>query len=386
MAILRQILLGAAVLAATLYVWITYVPSAKAMLDRVGVLAVLGIDPADPASEKPAQTVRRSSGPVTVLVAELIERAIADKIQAIGDGRAQRSVVVRSEAVGLVTKIAERAGTYIAAGTVIARLEDEAESIALERARIVLDGAKDDSDRVKRLGKSGAVTEVRAQDAELALRTAELELRQAQFNLDRRRIIAPISGWVGIMDMEVGDRITAQQALVTITDRSEIVIDFRVPERVIGKMSVGMPFLASPLGLRDVTLTGDITAIDTIVDRASRTLRVQGRVNNDNDQLLAGMAFSVSLSFPGATLLAADPLAVQWSSEGAFVWVVRDDKAARVPVIIRQRNSDQVLIDGDLKPGELVVIEGVQSLLPGTDVSVKSKAAAKSAALPTAKL
>ena len=319
MAILRQILLGAAVLAATLYVWITYVPSAKAMLDRVGVLAVLGIDPADPASEKPAQTVRRSSGPVTVLVAELIERAIADKIQAIGDGRAQRSVVVRSEAVGLVTKIAERAGTYIAAGTVIARLEDEAESIALERARIVLDGAKDDSDRVKRLGKSGAVTEVRAQDAELALRTAELELRQAQFNLDRRRIIAPISGWVGIMDMEVGDRITAQQALVTITDRSEIVIDFRVPERVIGKMSVGMPFLASPLGLRDVTLTGDITAIDTIVDRASRTLRVQGRVNNDNDQLLAGMAFSVSLSFPGATLLAADPLAVQWSSEGAFV-------------------------------------------------------------------
>ena len=386
MAILRQILLGAAVLAATLYVWITYVPSAKAMLDRVGVLAVLGIDPADPASEKPAQTVRRSSGPVTVLVAELIERAIADKIQAIGDGRAQRSVVVRSEAVGLVTKIAERAGTYIEAGTVIARLEDEAESIALERARIVLDGAEDDSDRVKRLGKSGAVTEVRAQDAELALRTAELELRQAQFNLDRRRIIAPISGWVGIMDMEVGDRITAQQALVTITDRSEIVIDFRVPERVIGKMSVGMPFLASPLGLRDVTLTGDITAIDTIVDRASRTLRVQGRVNNDNDQLLAGMAFSVSLSFPGATLLAADPLAVQWSSEGAFVWVVRDDKAARVPVIIRQRNSDQVLIEGDLKPGELVVIEGVQSLRPGTDVSVKSKAAAKSAALPTAKL
>jgi multidrug efflux pump subunit AcrA (membrane-fusion protein) len=77
---------------------------------------------------------------------------------------------------------------------------------------------------------------------------------------------------------------------------------------------------------------------------------------------------------------------VQWSSEGAFVWVVRDDKAARVPVIIRQRNSDQVLIDGDLKPGELVVIEGVQSLRPGTDVSVKSKAAAKSAALPTAKL
>ena len=184
----------------------------------------------------------------------------------------------------------------------------------------------------------------------------------------------------------MGDRITAQQALVTITDRSEIVIDFRVPERVIGKMSVGMPFLASPLGLRDVTLTGDITAIDTIVDRASRTLRVQGRVNNDNDQLLAGMAFSVSLSFPGATLLAADPLAVQWSSEGAFVWVVRDDKAARVPVIIRQRNSDQVLIEGDLKPGELVVIEGVQSLRPGTDVSVKSKAAAKSAALPTAKL
>lgn len=388
MSFLRQTVLSLLVLAGALYVWIGYVPAAAPLLERLGVLDVLGIEGSEPRPENADDANRAwgGGGPTPVIVSEVVDRSIADRVTAIGDGRALKAVTVRSEAVGRITDIPLEAGGRVEAGDVMVQLENEAETIALERARIMLDNAREDADRVSRLEDTGAVTEVRARETVLAVRTAELELRQAQFDLEQRRIVAPISGWVGIVDLEVGDRIAGQEAIVTITDRSRILIDFQVPERVIGQMTVGMPIEVTPLGLRDVTISGEISAIDTVVDRASRTLRVQGRVKNDDDRLRVGMAFSVALTFPGESLLSVDPLALQWSSDGAYVWAVRDGKAQQVAVRIRQRNSDVVLVEGELEHGEFVVTEGVQSLRPGAEVSVEGQSEARQVGLPTSTL
>ncbi len=385
MSLVRQLFLSVAVICAAGYIWIRYVPEAAPFLEKTGILAVIGLDVVPAQAAQGSDGARRGGGAAQVIVGVVEARTQADKVTAIGDGRGLRSVTVRSEAVGKITEIGLNAGNRVEAGTVMFRLDDEAEAIALERARITLDDAKSEAERVKRLESTGAVTEVRAREAELALRTAELNLRQAEFDLTQRRIIAPISGWVGIIDVEVGDRIAAQESLVSITDRSSILIDFRIPERVIADMSLGMPVAITPLGLRDLELQGEISAIDTIVDRASRTMRVQARVDNADDLLRVGMAFHVSLNFPGETLLSVDPLALQWSSDGAFVWAIREDKAAQVSVTIRQRNSDEVLVEGALEPGEVVVTEGVQNLRPGADVTISGDSAAQSAALPASK-
>ena len=384
MSFLRQFLVGASVFGVVVFIWVRHVPEAIPFLERVGILAVLGVD-ASASAEQVSDGPRRSSGPVLVIVADVEARTQADEVTAIGDGRALRSVTVRSEAVGKITEISLNAGNRVEASDVIVQLEDEAETIAMERARITLDDAIAEAERVGRLESTGAVTEVRAREAELALRSAELNLRQAELDLERRRIIAPISGWVGIIDVEVGDRVAAQESIASITDRSSILIDFRIPERVIGNTSIGMPVRLMPLGLRDLALQGEISAIDTVVDRASRTMRVQARVDNSDDLLRVGMAFEVSLSFPGETLLSVDPLSVQWASDGAFVWAVRRDKAERVSVTIRQRNSDQVLIEGDLEPGEPIVTEGVQELRPGSEVVISGSGEARSASLPATK-
>jgi RND family efflux transporter MFP subunit len=378
MSALRQIVLSALVLAGALYLWISYVPSSLPLLERAGVLEVLGIEPGPAVAEAGGQ--RRGGGPVQVIAAAVTERQLADRITAIGDGGARRAVTVRSEAVGLVTDITLAAGSRVEAGSIIARLENEAESIALERARITLEDAQAEMIRVARLQDTGAVTAVRLREVELALRTAELTQRQALFELSQREIIAPISGWIGILDVEVGDRVSAEEILATITDRSALLINFRVPERVIPLLKIGMAVSVAPLGLRDTTIEGEISAIDTVVDRDSRTLRVQGRVDNSDDRLRVGMAFSVALTFPGETLLSIDPLALQWASDGAYVWVIREDKVARVPVAIRQRNSDDILVEADLAPGDMIVTEGLQSLRPGAEVVIANPA--KTAATP----
>lgn len=366
---LRQIGLLCITLMIGGYIWVAYVPAAHPFLDKIGVLDLLGIEPATTAQDQ--QGGRRGGGTAQVIAETVQEKALAVRITAIGDGLARRSVTVRSNAVGVITDIGLEAGGYVESGTVVLALEDEEEQIALEQARIELADASAEADRIQRLAASGATTEVRVRETELALRSAELAVRQAEFDLSQRQVAAPISGWMGITNLEIGDRVNAQDVLVTITDRSEILIDFRVPERIVNKISVGQTFDLSPLGLSDTKLQGEIKAIDSVVERASRTMLVQGRVSNSDDLLRAGMAFAVSMTFPGATVLAIAPLALQWSSDGPFVWVVRDAKAVRVNVEIAQRNSDEVLVTSDdLLAGDLVVTEGVQTLREGADVAL----------------
>lgn len=372
MAALRQIGLLIIVLVAGLYIWITYVPAAQPFLDRIGLLDLLGIEASQTAASE--EGGRRGGGAARVIAVSVGEKSVTDRINAIGDGRARRSVTVRSSAVGVITDLYLTAGGYVQSGDIIIKLQDEEEQIALEQAKIQLDDARAEADRIKRLEATGATTEVRKREAELAQRSAELAVRQAEFDLSQRQVAAPISGWVGIIDLEEGDRVNAQDVLVTITDRSEILIDFRVPERVVNKIEIGQSFALTPLGLRDTTLTGEVSAIDSVVDRASRTLLVQGRVANDADLLRAGMAFSVNLSFPGETMLSIAPLAVQWSSEGPFVWAVRDGKVSQVAVAIVQRNSDEVLVTSEgLKKDDMVVTEGVQTLREGAKVNIVSQ-------------
>jgi RND family efflux transporter MFP subunit len=376
---LRQSLLALVALAAAVGIWAVYVPSAAPYLERVGIYDLLGLEP--PVAEA-SDGGRRGFGGGTaqVVVAPAQTGQANARVTAIGDGRAMRSVTVRSEATGMIRDLAVTPGAYVEAGALVAQLDDDAERIALERARLMVMDATRNLERLQQLSGSGAVSAVQIREAELALRTAELSVEQAEFDLAQRRITAPISGWAGLLEVSEGDRIGAQDTIAVLSDRSSIQIDFRVPERFIGQLSVGMPIEVTPLARPDQLLAGEIVALDNVVERASRTLRVQGQLDNADDSLRAGQAFSVALSFPGDTLPSVDPLAIQWSGDGSFVWVAQDGQAARVPVTIRQRNADSVLVEGAIAPGDLVIIEGVQTLRPGAEVEIVEGASAQARA------
>ncbi|WP_099826930.1 efflux RND transporter periplasmic adaptor subunit [Oceaniglobus indicus] len=377
MSIFKQFLIGLVVLAGAVAVWIAYVPAARDVLDRVGVTELLGIAPGEPPAEGGASGRRGPGGAARVVAVPVTLGVLNDSVSAIGDARAVRSVTVRTEAAGLVTRVAIEDGGTVEAGAILVELDDVAERIAVETARVMLEDAQADLERQTRLQKSGASAAVTFQAAQLAVQTAELAAREAQYKLEQRTVRAPIGGRMGLLSVEQGARIAAQTAIGLITDRSEMLVDFRVPERVIRQIDVGQSIHLTPLAQPDRTLTGQVRAIDNVVDLASRTLRVQGVVDNDNDDLRSGMAFTVTLRFEGEQYPVVDPLALQWSNEGSYVWAVRDGKAARVPVVIRQRNADRLLVEGELGEGEPVITEGLQTLRNGAEVEVLPSDAAR---------
>lgn len=318
----------------------------------------------------PAPGTRPAAAAVRVLVAPVTLSDTAGRVSAIGDGRALHSVSVTPLVSGRLTEIAVAPGARVAAGDVIARLDDEAEAIALARAELAASDAAATLERTERLQSRNAATDVALREARLAARTADLEARDARLALDRRTITAPIDGIIGLLPVDPGTQVSPETELATIDDRSSILVDFRIPERFVGRLQPGDPVEATALARPGTPFHGRISAVDSRVETASRTLKLQATLDNADDLLRGGMAFSINLAFPGERHPAVDPLAIQWGGDGAFVWTVRAGKATRVPVRIVERNSDAVLVAAALSPGEQVVTEGVQRLRPGSPLHI----------------
>ncbi|WP_145103898.1 efflux RND transporter periplasmic adaptor subunit [Cereibacter sediminicola] len=386
MSLVKQSLLVLAVAAAVLIIWVLYVPAARPMLARVGLLepmARLGIvsEEAEAAAAPGPRAAGGGGAPLTRVIARPVEeRPLNAVVTAVGSARAVRAVTLAPEIEGRIDALGAEPGGRVAAGALIASLDSEAARIAVNRAELILADAQEDLARAQRLAGSGVTSDLARQEALLAVRTAELELQQARFTLSQHRILAPFEGWVGILEHEVGDQISRGEVLTRLDDRSSLLVDFRLPERVVGKVAIGDLVTATPLsGARD-PLEGRISALDNRVDEASRTLRIRATIPNADDRLRAGMSFSIRLELPGEPRPAVDPLAIQWGSDGAFVWVVREGVSQRVPVRILQRDADAVLIQAALRPDDLVVIEGVQTLRPGGPVELVERSGALAAA------
>lgn len=378
MSVLKQLLLSLLILSVALWGALVWVPGAGAVLRGWGLgpwldplVAQLGI--VEAVREAPAAAPRGPGGGSAprVRARPPAEGRIADTVEAIGDGRALRSVSVHAQSPGRVAAVLVQSGQLVQAGDTLLRLDSEAEEIALSRAQLVLDDARARRDRVAQLRGSGASTDVQMREADLALRQAELALRQAEFNLAQRVVEAPIAGWLGILSAEVGAQLGTTTEIAQIDDRSALLVDFRLPERMVGRLALDGEVMAEALAGGSGPITGHISAIDNRVDPASRTLRVQARLDNAQDRLRAGMAFAIRIALPGEPAPAVDPLSVQWSREGAFVWVVREGRASRLPIRILQRSETEVLVEAAFAPGDLVIVEGVQAVRAGAPVAVE---------------
>lgn len=365
----KQLLIGLGVVLAGVLLWGRFVPGANDMLEAAGLPSrlVAAIAPAgESQAEGGQQNGRRGGfggGPALVTTKPVTMSVVNDRLNAIGDGEAIRTVTVTPYATGNLTEVLVQSGDRVEPGQIIAKLDSEEQRIAADQARVTRDSAAQKLKRVENLRSSTTTAEL--QDAETALKAAELALQNAELALRRRDITAPYGGVVGIISVNAGDYATTTTAIARIDDRSQILVDYWVPERFATSVKVGGDVSATAVARPGETFTGKVQAIDNRIDQESRTLRVRARIENPDDLLRAGMSFQVTMRFSGDLYPSVDPLSVQWSADGSYIWRVKGEKVERVPVHIIQRNPDKVLIKAELAEGDQIVTEGVQTLRPG---------------------
>lgn len=322
-------------------------------------------------SGRPAQAGGRRGGgrpPALVVTRPVASALINDRLRAVGSGTAVASVSVVPLSGGILKEMLVTAGQRVESGDVLARLDEESELIARDRASRTAADAATDAARLTKLFRSKHSTEVELNKAKALLADADLALREAELKLTRRTVTAPIPGIVGLVPVDKGNYVTPQTELITIDDRSTIVVEFWIPETFANQVRLNQPIDAIALANPGKVYKGIISGIGSRIETDSRTLPVQAKLDNSSDSLRPGMSFELVLKFAGQEYPAIDPLSIQWDSNGSYIWRVVDGKVQRVSVTIIQRNPESVLVDADIAAGDSIVREGLLSLRPGAAV------------------
>lgn len=371
MRILTQLLTGLVFFVVGALILMHYVPGSAPFARKLGVPeGVVALVGREAPTAKPGDKGRRGGldGQLTVVVKPATTGTVADRLNAIGDGMAVRSVAVTPLVPGQIAQLLVQPGQRVNSGEIIAKLDDDIEKIAVQSAKVALEGAQNTLSRNQNIEK--IISRADLQDAQTAVQTARLNLSMAELNLYRRDIRSPVTGIAGIVSTEAGDYVTVSTPIVTIDDRSTLLVDFWVPERFTSLVKIGQEVQANPIASQK-TYTGKIQAIDNRIDVASRTLHLRAEVPNANDELRAGQSFEMVMNMPGDTWPSVDPLSIQWDSNGSFVWRVgKDNKVEKVPAIVIQRNPDSVLVQGKINPGDRIITEGLQRLRNGLEVKL----------------
>lgn len=321
------------------------------------------------ANTKEAAGRREKSEALPVIVDTVLSDENSENIEALGTGRAVRFVTLYPETAGEIMALSVKPGDEVKKGQLILTLDVRDAELAKKVAETKVLEARRLAARSSELQKKKITSKANVDDAQTRLERAELELDQAIEALEDRKVLAPFDGVIGIPNVEPGDRVTTTTALMTLDDRSQLIVEFEVPELFISRLSLGNKIVAQTPTFERKQFMGSITAIDSRIDPSSRSVKVRALLPNNADLLRPGMSFSTRVKLKGETYPLIPELALLWSKGKSYVWKITNKRAKRTPVEIIKRLNSTLLVQGELARGDLVVVEGVQRLREDAKVS-----------------
>jgi len=342
-------------------------------------------------------TVQRSPGgfggfnaPLPVGTAQVTTGDVP--LNALGTVTPLATVTVRPQVNGPLTKIAFTEGQMVHAGDVLAEIDPRPYQATLDQAKgqlardeAQLANARVDLSRYKMLLEQNSVsqqqydTQVALVNQDEAVITADkATVESATINLNYCRITSPVSGRVGLRQVDLGNLLQANASpIVVVTQLQPISVLFTVPEdnlrQVLGqlKYDAKLPVDAWDRSLTNKLATGSLATADNEIDTSTGTLKLRGMFDNADESLFPNQFVNVKLLVntlknqivvPGA--------AVQNGASGNYVYVVNvaNSTANMRTISVGPASEDKVVVMDGLKPGETVVIDGADQLRDGARV------------------
>ncbi|HZC46146.1 MAG TPA: efflux RND transporter periplasmic adaptor subunit, partial [Candidatus Acidoferrum sp.] len=198
------------------------------------------------------------------------------------------------------------------------------------------------------------------------------------------RITAPITGRVGLRQVDAGNIIHATDAtgLVVITQLQPIAVDFAIPEDDLPSLETAMkadprlPVIAYDRDVKHKLAAGTLLTTDNQIDQTTGTIKLKASFPNDDNSLFPNQFVNARLlvnTIQNTILIPAAGL--QRSQQGSFVYVVKPDNTVEMrPVTVQATQGDIVSISKGLAAGDKVVTDGVDKLQQGSHVSMQTAA------------
>lgn len=347
-------------------------------LDRIDLTALRELVGRQSGAAPSAQTAApKKAEVIAVEVAKVKVGPIATSVSALGTLQADQSVTIQPEIAGKVVKVGFREGDRVKAGSVLIELDRSILAAEAEQAKTSLELAEVNYRRADTLAKQGIGTARSRDEAVTTYSNAQTALELAKARLQKTTIVAPFDGVVGLSNVTIGRYLAIGDRIVNLESIDPLKVDFRVPELFLPALSVGQKVAVTVDAFPGRSFTGEVYAIDPLVDVEGRAVSLRARIPNPDGALRPGLFARVRLTIdqrPNALLVPETALVPQGSDR--YVYRVADGAVAYVKVATGDRRAGEVEIRDGLDPGDVVVTAGQLKLYDGAVVEIRPTTAA----------
>lgn len=314
---------------------------------------------------------------VTSLVAA--EEEWAPALKAVGSTAAVQGVVVSTDQPGIVTKINFESGQTVKEGDLLVQLDISQEEAQLRSALAQQKLAALNLQRQQNLLKNRVSAQADFDSAQAEFDQTTAAVLEARSRISKKTIRAPFSGVLGIRLVNLGQYLESGAKVAPLQSLDPIYVNFWLPQQDLAQVAAGQTVKIRAEG-QPKPFEGRINAVDSVVDEATRNVRVQGTIPNPQGFLRAGMFVNAEVPLPQKEHHVVLPITcVQYAPYGDTVYIIEAAKDEKTPRTVRQQVvkigesfGDKVTILEGVKPGEEVVSSGGFKLRQGSAVVVNN--------------
>src|SRR5882757_1926699 len=326
--------------------------------------------------------------PATVSTMTVRAQDWQETVTGVGSLRAVRGVDLSTEIAGLVRRLNFASGADVAPGAVLVELNSDAERAQVETLKVAVDLAQITLNRDREQLTVQAVSQATIDNDEADLRSKKAQLAQMQATLEKKTILAPFAGRLGISTIAPGQYLNAGDKIVSLQAINPIYLDFYLPQQQLSRITRGQPATVTTDAWPGREFPGKISALNSTVDPSTRNIQIEATISNPDRALLPGMYAKISVQVGGVQHLITLPqAAVTYNPYGASVFLAQPSGSAKAgaaePALVATQTfvtlgptrGDQVAVVKGIKEGDTVVTSGQMKLRPGTPLIVNNAVA-----------
>ena len=316
-----------------------------------------------------------------------------DTLPVIGTTAAVQGVTVSADLPGLVARIAFESGRAVRAGDVLVELDTRQEQAQLAAAEAQRELARLNFERMQALVVDGAISKADFDQAAAEQKSTEARVGEIKASIARKTIRAPFSGILGIRQVNLGQYLSGGDPVVPLQALHPIYVNFGVPQQETARVHVGGAVRITADELSGAAFTGRVTAVDSVVNQATRNVQVQATVPNPDGKLKPGMFVETAIATGASRSMVSLPAsAIGYAPFGDSVYVLGDLKGpdgktyrgvTQKFVKVGPTRGDRVAILSGVEAGDEVVTSGVFKLRNGAAVQVNNAIQPANSLTPT---